>query len=199
MMTQEHHANPLVAHLARVSADLSDIATSLQRDRHGMTNKLDAHTRAFVQGKLSATQDSQRRVARAAELAEYEIDRLTREREDANEESLQLQAQIEQLGAFIMATIPGEPSQSQGAVDTAIRIIGNEHQQRVQAEQMLSEANGIIERLQRSHDVMERKLTSETPRTSMELAHDVAVAGAAQAVADEAAADLEEHESSLLD
>jgi len=151
-MTQEHHTNPLVAHLHSVSAELGDIATSLQRDRHAMTSKLDAETRAFVQGKLSATQDSQRRVSRASELAEYEIARLTREREDAAEESLQLQSQIEQLGAFIIATIPGEPSQSQGAVDTAIRIIGEEHRLRSQAEALLSEANGGAERLQRKID-----------------------------------------------
>jgi len=146
-MTQEHHQNPLIAHLQRVSADLSDIATSLQRDRHGMTNKLDAHTRAFVQGKLSATQDSQRRVHMAGEIAEYEIGKLVSEREDANEESLQLQSQIEQLGAFIIATIPGEPSQSQGAVDTAIRIIGEQHAALQRSEQMLAEANHTIEQL----------------------------------------------------
>ncbi len=33
------------------------------------------------------------------------------------------EAQIERLAAFIMAEVPGEPSESEGAVDTAIRII----------------------------------------------------------------------------
>jgi hypothetical protein len=33
------------------------------------------------------------------------------------------QAQIDRLASFIMHEVPGEPSQSQGAVDTAIRII----------------------------------------------------------------------------
>jgi hypothetical protein len=31
--------------------------------------------------------------------------------------------QIDRLATFIMDEVPGEPSQSQGAVDTAIRII----------------------------------------------------------------------------
>jgi len=32
-------------------------------------------------------------------------------------------SQIERLANFIMAEVPGEPSQSEGAIDTAIRII----------------------------------------------------------------------------
>lgn len=172
MMTQEHHANPLLAHLARVSADLSHDATSLQRDRHGMTSKLDCATRAFVQGKLSATQDSQRRVHAASEIAEYEIGKLVREREDANEESMQLQSQIEQLGAFIMATIPGEPSQSQGAVDTAIRVLGDEYRLRVQADAQLREANGTIERMARKLDEQAaRILTLQGETLPVELAN----------------------------
>ena len=35
----------------------------------------------------------------------------------------QQQEQIDRLANFIMAEVDGEPSQSQGAVDTAIRII----------------------------------------------------------------------------
>lgn len=31
--------------------------------------------------------------------------------------------QIDRLATFIMDEVPGEPSQSQGAVDTAIRLI----------------------------------------------------------------------------
>lgn len=34
-----------------------------------------------------------------------------------------LEKQIDALANFIMAEIPGEPSQSQGAVDTAIRVM----------------------------------------------------------------------------
>lgn len=151
-MTQEHHQNPLLAHLARVSADLAHDVDSLRRDRHTMTTKLDCTTRAFVQGKLSASQDSIRRVSVASEIAEYEITKLVSEREEASEESLQLQSQIEQLGAFIMATIPGEPSQSQGAVDTAIRVLGEESRLRAQAEAQLREANGTMERMARKLD-----------------------------------------------
>ena len=36
---------------------------------------------------------------------------------------MDLEAQIETLAKFIIAEIPGEPSQSEGAVDTAMRII----------------------------------------------------------------------------
>ena len=31
--------------------------------------------------------------------------------------------QVEKLGNFIMGDVPGEPSQNEGAVDTAIRLI----------------------------------------------------------------------------
>jgi hypothetical protein len=42
----------------------------------------------------------------------------------AHQQAMQgLQGQIDQLAKFIMANVPGEPSQSQGAVETAIRII----------------------------------------------------------------------------
>jgi len=34
-----------------------------------------------------------------------------------------LRSQIDRLANFIMKEVPGEPSQSQGSVDTAIRII----------------------------------------------------------------------------
>lgn len=34
-----------------------------------------------------------------------------------------LNSQVDRLAKFIMAEVPGEPSESQGAVDTAIRII----------------------------------------------------------------------------
>ena len=33
------------------------------------------------------------------------------------------EAQIVKLATFIMANVPGEPSESQGAVDTAIRVM----------------------------------------------------------------------------
>ena len=36
---------------------------------------------------------------------------------------MSLYLQINELASFIMNEVPGEPSQSQGAVDTAIRII----------------------------------------------------------------------------
>jgi hypothetical protein len=34
-----------------------------------------------------------------------------------------LESQVDRLANFIMAEVPGEPSQSEGAIDTAIRII----------------------------------------------------------------------------
>lgn len=43
-----------------------------------------------------------------------------------NEELAELERQIERLAQFIMHKIPGEPSQSEGAVDTAIRIMGDQ-------------------------------------------------------------------------
>lgn len=42
---------------------------------------------------------------------------------DKPDEITRLKEQIDQLAKFIMAEVPGEPSQSEGAVDTAIRIM----------------------------------------------------------------------------
>ena len=41
----------------------------------------------------------------------------------------QRDGQIEKLAAFILAHVPGEPSKSEGAVDTAIRIIEQQAQE----------------------------------------------------------------------
>lgn len=43
--------------------------------------------------------------------------------EAAAREWLRVREQIDELARFIMAEIPGEPSQSEGAVDTAIRLL----------------------------------------------------------------------------
>jgi hypothetical protein len=37
-----------------------------------------------------------------------------------------LESQVERLARFIMENIPGEPSQSEGAIDTAIRLLSEE-------------------------------------------------------------------------
>jgi hypothetical protein len=42
-------------------------------------------------------------------------------REGAMAESLE--SQVDRLAKFIMDQIPGEPSQSEGAIDTAIRLL----------------------------------------------------------------------------
>ena len=60
----------------------------------------------------------------------------------------ELDRQIEVLANFIMAEVPGEPSQSQGAVGTAIRIIKTQADKiaALKAEvAQLREANGILE------------------------------------------------------
>lgn len=44
---------------------------------------------------------------------------------ELREENERLGGQIEGLANFIMSSVPSEPSQNQGAVDTAIRVIGN--------------------------------------------------------------------------
>ena len=55
-----------------------------------------------------------------------------------------LDDQIDRLAKFIMAEIPGEPSQSQGAVDTAIRIMADLNSRLAAAEQADREADSII-------------------------------------------------------
>lgn len=44
------------------------------------------------------------------------------------ERGLKLEEQIKRLADFIMEEVPGEPSQSEGAVDTAIRVMQQERQ-----------------------------------------------------------------------
>ncbi len=46
-----------------------------------------------------------------------------REEKGVSQKRESAEEQIDRLANFIMAEVPGEPSQSQGAVDTAIRII----------------------------------------------------------------------------
>ena len=55
-----------------------------------------------------------------------------------------LQEQIDQLANFIIAEIPGEPSQSQGAVDTAIRIMADE---RANGAGLVAVLRGVRQRL----------------------------------------------------
>lgn len=66
---------------------------------------------------------------------------------DTPEKTVKLQTQIDCLAKFIMAEIQGEPSQSQGAVDTAIRIIREQQAQLAEARELLervSKADGPI-------------------------------------------------------
>jgi len=59
-------------------------------------------------------------VAAEAALDSLEADLTKMQEEDVTET---LQSQIDRLARFIMEEVPGEPSQSEGAVDTAIRIM----------------------------------------------------------------------------
>lgn len=43
--------------------------------------------------------------------------------EEAINENAELHEQIDKLGTFILEHVQGEPSQSEGAIDTAIRVI----------------------------------------------------------------------------
>lgn len=38
-----------------------------------------------------------------------------------------LDSQVDRLANYIMNNIPGEPSQNQGAIDTAIRLLRNQY------------------------------------------------------------------------
>jgi len=51
------------------------------------------------------------------------LDALERERREKDARINNLENQINKLSAFIIENVPGEPSQSQGAVDTAIRLL----------------------------------------------------------------------------
>jgi hypothetical protein len=76
------------------------------------------------------------------------------------EELAQRQGQIDTLANFILHSVPGEPSQSQGAVDTAIRVITTLREELAQVTQerdlVLAEAVWAIEQ------VVSAMLTSES-------------------------------------
>ena len=76
------------------------------------------------------------------------------------EELANRQGQIDTLANFILRSVPGEPSQSQGAVDTAIRVITTLREELAQVTQerdlVLAEAVWAIEQ------VVSAMLTSES-------------------------------------
>lgn len=55
-----------------------------------------------------------------------------------------LREQVDRLAAFILAEVPGEPSQSQGAVDTAMRVLGQQMADLATARRERDEALGIL-------------------------------------------------------
>ena len=57
----------------------------------------------------------------------------------------QAQAEIERLGQFILHEIPGEPSQSEGAVDTSIRLIRALRTKLVEARKILMAVEDLHE------------------------------------------------------
>lgn len=57
-----------------------------------------------------------------------------------------LRSQVDRLAAYILSDVPGEPSQSQGAIDTAIRVMGQSRSVLVARDAELEAARGLIER-----------------------------------------------------
>lgn len=57
------------------------------------------------------------------------------------DENERLKAQIDRLAKFIMDDVPGEPSQSQGAVDAAIRIIAHLQEENAELRDMIKWQN----------------------------------------------------------
>jgi len=51
------------------------------------------------------------------------LNALDPEPDDIERERDQLREQVDRLASFILTNIPGEPSRSEGAVDTAIRLL----------------------------------------------------------------------------
>jgi len=65
-----------------------------------------------------------------------------------SQDALRLDAQIKKLADFIMAEVPGEPSQSEGAIDTAIRII------RTQQDLLRARDKGVQRLIELSHFIL---------------------------------------------
>jgi hypothetical protein len=63
------------------------------------------------------------------------------------EQGPSLNSQIDRLADYILNHCPGEPSQNQGAVDTAIRIIGGHHGQMAEALASFEKENATIRRV----------------------------------------------------
>jgi hypothetical protein len=60
---------------------------------------------------------------RMAVLGAQDVDRMISRIATLEEQHAFLSEQISKLADYIMENVPGEPSQSEGAVDTAIRIM----------------------------------------------------------------------------
>lgn len=86
------------------------------RDRYNELLQRDYNSEV---GKLMSQRDYAADAMEAAAAA-WERDHPARGEDTLSET---LESQVDRLANFIMAEVPGEPSQSEGAIDTAIRII----------------------------------------------------------------------------
>jgi len=78
---------------------------------------------------------------------------------------MELQKQIDELASFIMAEVPGEPSRSEGAVATAIRIMRKQKAEIESlrgafraSEKVVDELRANVEKLLNEREVLEREL-----------------------------------------
>jgi hypothetical protein len=81
-----------------------------------LTQYVTASDYAALREELASYKEAVSQLHRDTAVQATTIDRL-------REELAQREGQIDTLANFILHSVPGEPSQSQGAVDTAIRVI----------------------------------------------------------------------------
>ena len=82
-----------------------------------------------------------------------------------------LKKQTERLANFIMGNIPGEPSQDQGAIDTAIRLLKNKTDQRTQLLEQVRDMLILEGYLKGSKLIEKRKPTHGNCCTCQECGH----------------------------
>lgn len=130
-----------------------------------LDDPLDASTRAYERGRqegLSRGLDVARTVSQLFDLSLSGLE-VIRQSHD------HLSGQIDQLAAFIVDEVPGEPSQGQGAVETIIRVHRDAQQALAMYLRDLDAYRETIEREQKRADDWEQRAAEFAKLAGVEL------------------------------
>ena len=141
-----------------------ELVCAWQADARGTSNLVDRIARALAEkdaesdnlarllAEARRERDSMRdlRDEAIAESSAWarEVERLRQARDAVPRSEVQA-SQVDRLGRFILEHIPGEPSQSEGAIDTVLRLLG-------ERAAWLATAQEAVELLRAHHEAWER-------------------------------------------